>query len=742
MKRATALTVAILCSFSFSSHSAEKRLSVEWMFSDEGENATALPRFAWLGTSDLLVFDQRRPEAERTLDRLNAGTGERRAAIDRNAVLAGWKALLGEGGAPRAIAWPDAIDPSGKNVLYTISDDLFLVELSGSHVTRLTATPAFESIPRFSPDGRRVAFVRDNDLYALDLATRSEKRLTSDGSAVVLNGSLSWLYWEEVFNHETAGYWWSPDGGAIAFLRTDESAVSEILFPGVTPAVPAVIRQRYPKAGGANPLVRLGIVDVASGQTVFVDSDQAPAEYILGTVWQPDGKRLALQVTGRAQTRIDLYFVDRVTGAAAHILSESDPAWVNQHDLQFVEADGKRFTWTSERDGHTHVYLATHDGARTTPITRGDWSLRGPNGFYSEALNSVFVDPARGIAYVMAMEKSPIERHLYRVRLDGSGFERLTREDGEHRITMSPDRRFYVDSHSAHCTPPSLFVVDAESGKRTVTIGATARDLPASLGWNCPELLTIPGSDGLKLQARVTRPPDFDASKKYPVIFYVYGGPSAPIVIDSFLYSFANNAPFDQILVREGYVVVNIDPRSSTGASKTVENTVAGRVWSDVELNDLLAAVRWVKTQPWVDAARVGIWGWSGGATFTLLALTRSSEFKAGISIAPVTDWHFYDTKFTETYMKTPADNPDGYARTSLVALAKNLHGRLLLVHGTGDDNVHPQNSYAMIDALVEAGRRFDVMIYPMRKHSIDDRPARIHLYNKMLEFWNLYLKR
>ena len=247
-----------------------------------------------------------------------------------------------------------------------------------------------------------------------------------------------------------------------------------------------------------------------------------------------------------------------------------------------------------------------------------------------------------------------------------------------------------------------------------------------------PELLTVPADDGTPLQASLLKPRGFDPARRYPVILAVYGGPGAPTVLDRW----GGDAWFNQLLLKEGYVVASIDNRSATAASRAHETSVARRLWSDGELGDLLAGVRWLKAQPWVDPERIGVWGWSGGGMFTLVALTRSKEFKAGIAVAPGTDWRFYDTKFTEAYMKPPAENPDGYEHTSLVSRAKDLHGRLLLVFGTYDDNVHPQNSWAFVDEAVKAGIPFDLMAYPMRKHGIEDRPARIHLYKKMLEFW------
>jgi dipeptidyl-peptidase-4 len=737
MKIAKVLGVLVLLLALPAIAQGQQRLTVEWIYSDEGENATKLPQFAWTTGGDLLLFDGRRPEGERTIERLAAGTRERRPAVDRAAALVSLKALLGEKDAPTALRWPDAFDPAGTRALYTFADDLFMLDLGTSRFERLTRTPEKEGIARFSPDGRKVAFVRDNDLYVYDLAAHSETRLTRDGSATTLNGALSWVYWEEVFNHEEAGYWWSPDSGAIVFLRADDSPVSEFLFPDFRPAVPKVLRQRYPVAGGANPVVTLGIVEVASGRTVFVDPEEMPYEYVMGVTWLPDSGRVAVQTTNRMQTKLDLYFVERASAKATRILTDADDAWVNQHELQFLDG-GRRFVWSSERDGHTHLYLYAADGTLVTQLTRGAWSVRGPESFYGEALGSAFVDEARGFVYFTALEKSPTERHLYRVRLDGSGFERLTKEDGVHAVSFSPDRRAWVDSHSAHCTPPSLSLHDA--GGRTTVLATSRTDFIASLDWTCEELTTAPAADGFPLPVRLLKPRGFNPAKKYPAIVYVYGGPSAPVVKDSWEFSFARNASFDQILAREGYVVMSVDPRSATGISKKLENLVVRNVWGDFELADFLAGVRWLKSQPWVDPGRVGIWGWSGGGTSTLLLMTRSHEFKAGIAVAPNTDWRFYDTKFSETYMKTPADNPGGYDNTSLVRRAKDLHGRLLLVHGGGDDNVHLQHTWAVVEELVQAGTPFDLMIYPMRKHTIDDRPARIHLFNKMLEFWKLYL--
>jgi len=709
----------------------EKReISVEWIFSDAGEEPTRLPPFAWTSRGDVLLLDTRKPKDVRTFERVTT-TGTRVAAVDRAAAWSSLKQLLGETGMPESLTWPESLDRAGLRAACTFADDLFLLDLAASRFERLTRTAEKESIPRLSPDGRRLAFVRANDLFVLDLATRAESRLTSDGSASILNGALSWVYWEEVFDHEDAGLWWSPDGSAIAFLRTDESAVSVVDFVDFKPPVPRVITQRYPKAGGANPSVRLGIVEVGSGVIAWMDPQAAPYEYVVAVEWSPDSRRVAVQTENRLQTRLDLYFADRASGKPTRVLTETDAAWVNTHDLEFIE-EGKGFLWSSERDGYTHLYRYRADGTLLNPVTKGPWSVRGSGSFAAAPLGAIVaVDEPRGLVYFTALEKSPVERHLYRIRLDGSGLERLSREDGVHRPRFSPDARFYVEAHSGRATLPSLSLHDADGGLKA-ELAPRRTDLLAGLDPQYPELLTVPAADGTPLQACLLKPKSFDPARRYPVILHVYGGPGAPRVLDrwdGYLW-------FNQLLLEEGYVVASIDNRSATAASRTHETSVARRLWSDGELGDLVAGVRWLKAQPWVDPARVGVWGWSGGGMFTLVALTRSKEFKAGIAVAPGTDWRYYDTKFTEAYMKPPAENPDGYEHTSLVARAKDLHGRLLLVFGTYDDNVHPQNSWAFADELVKAGIAFDLMAYPMRQHGIEDRPASIHLYRKMLEFW------
>jgi dipeptidyl-peptidase-4 len=460
-----------------------------------------------------------------------------------------------------------------------------------------------------------------------------------------------------------------------------------------------------------------------------------PFEYVLRVKWLPDGRRVSVQTLTRDQHESGLYFAARDTGAAARILTETDAGWVNIHDdLHFLK-DGRHFLWASERDGYYHLYRYTLDGRLVNQVTRGPWALASSGGGAFWVRQAVVgIDEADGWVYFTAMERSPVERHLYRIKLDGSGMTRLSSEPGVHRVSMPESARFYLDGFSDVRTLPSL-ALHRSDGARQLSLAAPRPELLARFDIQYPELINIPTADGFQMPARVLKPKDFRPDRRHPVIIYVYGGPSAPTVANAWQRDLLT----DQLLLAEGYVVVRVDNRAATGVSKRLENTIVGRAF-EPETADLLDAARWLKAQPWVDAGRVGVWGWSGGGTMTLSLMTRSREFKAGISVAPVTDWRYYDTKWAEALMRTPAENPEGYERASLVKRAGELHGRLLLVHGTYDDNVHPQNTQAFADALVTSGKLFEQMIYPMRKHDIGDRAAALHLQRTMLDFWKRHL--
>ncbi|MGB7926173.1 MAG: S9 family peptidase [Pyrinomonadaceae bacterium] len=714
----------------------KKEMTVEWIYSDDAGNATALPAYFWLRDGTALIYDRRQPKLQRTFERFDPQTGKREPALDMRKALASLQTLINKEDVPEVLTGPTAFDESGRSVVYEFGGDIFLLDLAGAQFRRLTKTEAEEKSVSMSPDGQAVAFVRNNDLYAYDLKANKENRLTTDGSETMLNGTLSWVYWEEVFGRHDTGYWWSKDSKSIAYMQTDESPVSVSTYTDFQPWQPRVIKQRYPKAGEPNPRVRVGIVSLDQPQTTWVDLNKDSYEYIVRVGWLPDSSRVSVETLNRKQDALDLYFADRATGKTQHILKETDDAWVNIYEPFFLK-DGKRFIWPSERTGYAHLYLYTMDGKQVNQITKGDWSLRPAGMFASYGDNALLaVDEKENWAYFTAQEKSSIEQQLYRIKLDGSGMQRLSQGDGFHVVRFSPDNRYYFDRYSNISTMPSL-ELHQNDGKTAQMLAGPRPEMLAQFGMQYPELMTIPAADGFQMPAQMLKPKNFDPKKKYPVIIFVYGGASSPTVINQ--WNGLDNY-FNQILLNKGYLVMTFDNRASTGISHALEKTIKGQMYGDVELNDLKAAVKWTKAQPYIDGNRVGLWGWSGGGIYTLLGMTRTQEFKAGIAVAAVTDQRFYDTRWTESVMKTPQDNLQGYEKVSLLKSAKDLHGRLLLVHGTYDDNVHIQNAWAFTDELIKANKMFDMMIYPMRQHPIIDKPARIHLYTRMVEFWTANL--
>lgn len=727
------LLVSLILILAFLSAAAQQRpaLTVQWALGEAGNDAPKVPKAMWLQDGSALMYNERLPKEQRTFERFDLATRKSTPVIDPQRALASLKAA---GVEEKSLDWPEEFDESGSKAVYLFKDDVYLLDLPTQAFTRVTSTKAEEKSPRFSPNGQLLAYVRDNDLYVFDVAKKTESRLTKDGSEKILNGTLTWVYWEEVFGRNDIGYWWSPDSKSIAFLQTDVTGVPVSTFVDFQPQNPRVIHQVYPKAGDPNPKVRVGVVGIGAPQARWIKIDDRPYEWLQRVKWLPDSSRLAVETLNRRQTELRLYFADAKTGAAKHILDETDPAFVNvSDDLHFLK-DGQHFLWASERTGYMHIYRYTMDGKPVNAVTSGEWAIASSGtGVFWVRQAITGIDEKEGWLYFTAMKDGSLERHLYRVNLDGSGMTRLTKDAGTHRINMSNDTRFYFDTFSDINSLPALRLHASDGSEQAVVAAPRPELLPAAVHF--PELLTVPAADGFPMPAQLLKPSNFDPAKKYPVILHIYGGPSAPLVRNGW----QRDMFFYNVLAENGYVVVAMDNRAATAISKKLENTLVENP-SVSETDDLVAGVKWLKQQSWADPERFGVYGWSGGGTNTLNCMTRSKEFKAGISGAPVTDWHYYDSRWAEALVKTPKENPALYESTSLVKRADQLHGRLLIIYGTYDDNVHPQNSLAFMDALIKAGIPYQSLIYPMRKHGFTDTPAKIHVGQAQLDFWKLAL--
>ena len=574
----------------------------------------------------------------------------------------------------------------------------------------------------FSPDGRLVCYIKDNNIHVVEVETRIDLALTKEGTNTTLAGRLDWVYQEELYGRDNfKGYWWSPDSTRIAFLLLDTSSVRPFTLIDHVPTTPALEISHYPKAGQANPTVRLGVVSAAGGPVQWIDTsayDQVE-HLVVRVAWTPEGRSIAYQVQDREQTWLDLNLASAASGASETLFRETSGAWVRALDDPRWLKD-ESFLWLSERSGWKHLYHygREHDLARQ--VTGGEWEVRELHG----------LDEGRGLVYFTGTEHSHIANHVYRIGLDGVGLTRLSQQDGTHQAEFSPAFDYFIDYSSDTTRPTQARLRDA-SGEQIRAIDENRRPELDRYLWGETEFLQVSARDGFIMEAMMIRPPDFDPSKKYPVLVHTYGGPSAPKVVDAWGGA---TSLWHQMLAQRGYIIWICDNRSASGKG-------AGSAWpvyrnlGELELQDLEDGLAWLKSMPYTNGSRIGIWGWSFGGTLTVNALTRSQAFKVGIAGAPVTDWRLYDTIYTERYMGTPDKNPEGYEKSSLLKGAEHLHGKLLLIHGTMDDNVHMQNSIQLILELQKAGKQFHFMLYPGTRHGIEDPHQLYHLRTLMTDF-------
>ncbi|RPH88959.1 MAG: hypothetical protein EHM72_20965, partial [Calditrichaeota bacterium] len=432
--------IFILLSSAFTA-AQENEISVDWIYSDASSALTNIHESVWLKDNTLLLYDRRKPADQRSFEIYDPENGKTSVAVDAEKAVAGLNSLL-KNDKNDHLTWPLAFDAQGKRALYVLEGDIFLLDLIKSSFHRITQTDAEEKCVGFSPNSTLISFVRDNDLFVYDIGKSVEKRLTNDGSETILNGTLSWVYWEEIFDRQDIGYWWSGDSKSIAYFQTDESLVPIAHFVDFKPAVPNVITQRYPKAGMANPVVRLGIIDISSKQTTWADFGEFEYEYLVRVNWLPTSGRVSVQTLNRPQDELNLFFVDRETGESTFVLKERDDGWVNMHDdLTFLD-DGAHFIWQSERDSYAHLYKFTMDGTLVNQITTGEWAVKSAGGNPRKTI--VAVDSENDWVYFCSLEKSSVERHLYRIHSDGSGMQRLTNGDGTYGVNFSPNGKYFI----------------------------------------------------------------------------------------------------------------------------------------------------------------------------------------------------------------------------------------------------------------------------------------------------------
>jgi dipeptidyl-peptidase-4 len=594
-------------------------------------------------------------------------------------------------------------NPDRSGFLFDVGADLAIGYFDGRPAIRLTKSPGAKEFVTFSPNGKRIGFVRGGNLFAVDVEKQEEKQLTHDGGGEILNGKGDWVYEEEIFLRNGRAYWWSPDSKQIAFMRFDDTPVKRFNIVNLSGVRGSLETLSYPKVGEPNPLVKIGVVPASGGKPEFRDlSPYPPEDTVISRVgWLPDSKTVYAYVQNRTQTWLDVATWPVADSKPRVLFREKTKAWVADNGEPHFLPDGS-FLFLSERSGWNHLYHYSADGKLLAQVTDGEWEIG----------NVLRVDAADKRVYFTASMTSPTGTDLCRVTLGGK-VELVSERGKTHRVSLAPSGPLFVDRFSDPTTPTKVAVWEAGNGEVRMLDTNPVRERQ-KFKFGKHERVKIPMTDGFVLEGAITYPPDFDASRKYPVWVFTYAGPHAPTIRDEY----SSGRILDNALATSGIIVFRVDPRSASG--KGAQSAWACYKQLGVqELKDLEEAVAWLCKNPYADSTRVGISGHSYGGFMAAFALTHSKTFAAGIAGAPVTDWKLYDTIYTERYMLTPKENPEGYAKTSCVAAAKNLHGRLLLIHGMIDDNVHLQNSVQLADALQRANKDFEMMFYPQSRHGI-----------------------
>jgi dipeptidyl-peptidase-4 len=614
--------------------------------------------------------------------------------------------------------------------LVTVAGHLYRYQIESGTAILLSDQVDSDAEPTFSPDGLWVTYIHENSLHLVAAdRSASPRPLTDNTPPDILDGRLDWVYQEELYGRGNFnGYWWSPDSTYLAFLRLDVSKVARHTIASHEPSVADSGSYRYPRAGSPNPTARLGIFKVSSQLIQWIDFPeyQDVDHLIVNVQWSPDGKRLSCQVQDREQTWLDLLIIDPFKGSHETVLRETSQAWVGMSGPPCWFSDGS-FVWISDRSGWSHLYHFDSQNQLMRPLTSGEWDVRELYGVQEG-------EEGAGWVYFAGTERGSLDLDTCRIRADGSGMERLTSESGTHQSKFSPDMSYFIDTWSTTLSPAQVHLHRSD-GTRILELESCTAPSVSDYDLGSTEHFRVPvqigTSDEALIEAMMIKPPDFDPNRKYPVLCYVYGGPGTPVVRNGW-----GGATYmwHHMLAQRGCIIWMVDSRAASAKGMRSVWSIY-RNFGVVELRDLEDSIGWLKGQRYVDPDRIGIWGWSFGGYLTAYAMTHSTTFRAGIAGAAVTDWALYDTIYTERYMQTPEHNPEGYRRSSVLESASDLNGKLLIVHGTADDNVHIENSMRLVRELQRAGKDFDLMVYPGARHGIEDAAQLYDLRGRMTQF-------
>ncbi len=596
----------------------------------------------------------------------------------------------------------------------------YLYDIASKSLRELSS--GVEQEPTFSPDGKKIAYVRDNNIYVVDLASNTEKQITKDGKRKeIINGITDWVY-EEEFAFVRA-FEWSPDSKYIAYIKFDEKDVPEISMDifGTT-LYPQQLQFKYPKAGEKNSVVSLHIYDVDNNSTKTVPTEKGDV-YIPRIKWNKQKHSLSYILLNRHQNDLKLNLVDASSLKEKTLIHEQSNTYIDVTDNLTFLADNS-FIWTSEKDGFNHIYLYNSVGKLIKQVTKGNWEVTDFYGYDAKGKR----------LYYQSTELGSINRGIYSIKLNGKSKRELSKDEGTNSAIFSKNFKYYINTFSDGNSPNTYTLRKASNGKiiNVIEDNSALKNTLSNYKLTDKKFLTIKTEEGVELNAWMMKPVDFDSTKQYPVFMYVYGGPGSQTVQNSWAGS---NYMWFQMLTEKGYIVVSVDNRGTGGKGADFKK-VTYKELGKYEIEDQIASAKYLGSLPYVDKNRIGMFGWSFGGYMTSLAMTKGADvFKMGIAVAPVTNWRFYDSVYTERYMQTPQENESGYDGNSPINYVSLLKGHYLLIHGSADDNVHYQNTMRMVEALVQANKQFDLFIYPDKNHGIYGGNTRLHLYNKMTKF-------
>ncbi|MCX6231487.1 MAG: S9 family peptidase [Bacteroidetes bacterium] len=598
--------------------------------------------------------------------------------------------------------------------------DFYVMDLKTKQITELSQGGKIH-LAEFSPDGSKIAFARNNNLFIKNLADNKETQITNDGLINnIINGTTDWVY-EEEFGF-TKAFFWSPDGSKLAFYRFDESKVKEYTMTNWGDLYPEQYKYKYPKAGEDNSIVTIWKYDANSAKTSKMDIGNETNQYIPRIKWTEANNTLAILRMNRLQNKLEILLNNVVDGTSKVIYTEENKYYIDiTDDLTFLS--NNQFVITSEKDGYNHIYLYDFNGKLVKQITNGKWDVVSIKG----------VDEKSKCIFYISAESAPVNKDLYSVKLDGSKKTLLSTKAGSNDANFSATYKYYIGTYSDANTP-SIYTINTSNGKEIKLLENNEKLAKAiqSFNFSKKEFATLTTENGITLNYWIIKPADFDANKKYPLFMYAYGGPGHNTVTNSYGYS---DMSWFEMLTQKGYIVISVDNRGTAFRGEEFKKCTYKEL-GKFEVEDQINAAKFFGNLPYFDKNRIGIFGWSYGGYLSTLCMTKGADyFKAGIAVAPVTNWRYYDNIYTERFMRTPQENPSGYDDNSPINHVKKLKGKYLLVHGTGDDNVHVQNSMDLITALVNANKQFEMQLYPNKNHSIYGGFTRIHLYKRMTDF-------